>query len=209
MSETHWTDRLSDYLDGQLPPVERNTLEAHLETCAECSNVLGELRAVVARTRELQDTAPQKDLWKGIERAIASLPQEDDQVIDFPAGVGSVDPLKDDGRIRLSLPQVAAASLILMLGSAAASWSLRPLANGSSADGDTAVPAVVQASLPDGVSESYAEELAQLEALLSAKTARPRPTYCSPLTTPVRRLRAAPVLAQHSKPRNRQRPSRS
>ena len=53
MSETHWTDRLSDYLDGELPPAERNSLEAHLETCAECARVLEELRTVVSRTRGL------------------------------------------------------------------------------------------------------------------------------------------------------------
>ncbi len=167
MSETHWTDRLSDYLDGELPPAERNSLEAHLENCAECARVLEELRAVVSRTRGLRDTPPQKDLWSGIERAIASLPQEDGQVIDFPARLRSIDPLEDDGRLRLSLSQIAAASLILMVGSAAASWSLRPLANSARVDEDTGIAAVVQASLPVGVRERYSEELAQLEALLS------------------------------------------
>ena len=167
MSETHWTDRLSDYLDGELPPAERNSLEAHLENCAECARVLEELRAVVSRTRGLRDTSPQKDLWSGIERAIASLPQEDGQVIDFPARLRSIDPLEDDGRLRLSLSQVAAASLILMVGSAAAAWSLRPLASSARVDEDTGIAAVVQASLPVGVGERYSEELAQLEALLS------------------------------------------
>lgn len=167
MSETHWTDRLSDYLDGELPPAERSSLEAHLGTCAECTHVLGELRDVVSRTRGLQDIPPRKDLWSGIERAIASLPQEDGRVIDFSARLGSIDPLEDDGRLRLSLSQVAAASLILMVGSVAASWSLRPLASSGRVDEDTGIAAVVQAFLPVGVRESYSEELAQLEALLS------------------------------------------
>ena len=83
MSGTHWTDRLSDYLDGDLLPAERASLEAHLGTCAECAHVLEELRAVVSRTRGLRDVAPQKNLWSDIERAIASLPQEDGAVIDF------------------------------------------------------------------------------------------------------------------------------
>ena len=42
MSETHWTDRLSDYLDGGLTPEEHSSLEAHLGTCAECAHVLDE-----------------------------------------------------------------------------------------------------------------------------------------------------------------------
>ena len=167
MSETHWTDRLSDYLDGELTPEEHSSLEAHLGTCAECAHVLDELKAVVSRTRGLQDTPPRKDLWSGIERAIASLPQEDGQVVDFSARLGSIDPLEEDGRLRLSLSQVAAASLILMVGSAAASWSLRPLASSGRVDEDTGVAALVQVSLPVGVGESYSEELAQLEALLS------------------------------------------
>ena len=88
-------------------------------------------------------------------------------MIDFPARLRSIDPLEDDGRLRLSLSQVAAASLILMVGSAAASWSLRPLASSARVDEDTGITAVVQASLPVGVGERYSEELAQLEALLS------------------------------------------
>ena len=167
MSERHWTDRLSEYLDGELSPAERSSLEAHLGTCAECAHVLDELKAVVSRTRGLQDTPPGRDLWSGIERAIASLPQEDGQVIDFSARLGSIDPLEEDGRLRLSLSQVAAASLILMVGSAAASWSLRPLVGSGSVEDDTGIAAVVQVSLPVGVGESYSEELAQLEALLS------------------------------------------
>ncbi len=167
MSEAHRTDRLSDYLDGRLPPAERSSLEAHLGTCSECAHVLDELRAVVSRARGLQDIPPRKDLWSGIKRAIASPPQEDGQVIDFPARLRSIDPLEEDGRLRLSLSQVAAASLILMVGSAAASWSLHPLASSGRVDEDTGIAAVVQASLPAGVGESYSEELAQLEALLS------------------------------------------
>ncbi len=167
MSETHWTDRLSDYLDGELSPDERSSLEGHLSTCPECAHVLDELRAVVRRSQGLRDTPPARDLWGGIARAIRSLPQEDDQVIDFSARLASIDPLETDGRLRLSLSQVVAASLIIMVGSAAVSWSLKPVASNGGVDGGTAPAAVVQASLPGGVGASYAEELARLEALLS------------------------------------------
>ena len=173
MSETHWTDRLSDYLDGELPPDERRALENHLGTCAECAHVLGELRIVVSRAQGLPDAPPRNDLWSSIARVIESLPQEDDRVLDLSPRLGSTDPLEADGRLRLSWSQVAAASLILMVGSATVSWSLRPLVSGGSVDTDSdaavvEAPVVVQvASLPAGVGESYSEELAQLEALLS------------------------------------------
>ena len=42
-----WTDRLSEYVDGELAAGERTALEAHLATCAECRATLEELRRVV------------------------------------------------------------------------------------------------------------------------------------------------------------------
>ena len=49
-----WTDRLSEYLDDELPPGERAALEGHLAQCAECSATLADLRRVVARARALE-----------------------------------------------------------------------------------------------------------------------------------------------------------
>lgn len=39
-------ENLSAFLDGELPPQERTSLEAHLAGCPECSGVLAELRSV-------------------------------------------------------------------------------------------------------------------------------------------------------------------
>lgn len=44
-----WTERLSEYLDGELDPADREALERHLAQCADCRRALAELRAVVAR----------------------------------------------------------------------------------------------------------------------------------------------------------------
>lgn len=167
MTESHWADRFSDYLDGELSAEERTALEQHLEACSECAHVLAELRAVVARARGLQDAPPRRDLWSGIESAIASLPQEDEHVIDLAARMAPMDPLEADGRLRLTFSQVAAASVILMMGSAAVSWWLRPLVSTAALDTSAQSAVVVPASLPGGVGDSYAEELTQLEALLS------------------------------------------
>ena len=38
-----WIDRLSDYIDGDMTPIERLELEAHLTGCAECSETLAGL----------------------------------------------------------------------------------------------------------------------------------------------------------------------
>ena len=39
-----WTDRLSEYLDGELTGPERTTLEAHVASCDACRTTLDELR---------------------------------------------------------------------------------------------------------------------------------------------------------------------
>jgi hypothetical protein len=167
MSKTHWTDRLSEYLDGDLLAEEREALEEHLGTCPECTQVLAELRAVVSQAQGLKDTPPPNDLWGGIARAIASLPREDHRVIDLSPRLSSVDPLAGDKRLRLSISQVAAASLFLIVGSATVSWSLRPMVSAGGAEAEGVAAAVVQVSLPGGVGQGYAEEITQLESLLS------------------------------------------
>lgn len=48
MSDT-WADRLSEYLDGELPSPEAAELERHLRECDACRRTLAELRIVVAR----------------------------------------------------------------------------------------------------------------------------------------------------------------
>ena len=44
-----WTDKLSDYLDGELTGDERSAVDAHLRSCAACAAVLNDLKRVVAR----------------------------------------------------------------------------------------------------------------------------------------------------------------
>lgn len=70
-----WTDRLSEYLDGELAHDERIALEAHLGGCADCRAVLDDLRAVVATAHGLPDLPPARDLWPAVaERTSGVLP---------------------------------------------------------------------------------------------------------------------------------------
>jgi hypothetical protein len=70
-----WTDRLSEYLDGDLAPHERTALEAHLDGCDECRAVLDDLRAVVTTARRLPELPPSRDLWPEVaERTRDVLP---------------------------------------------------------------------------------------------------------------------------------------
>lgn len=100
-----WTDRLSDYFDGELDPSQRAALEAHLASCETCASTLAELQRVVGRAQALDDRPPANDLWPGIAARI---------------GVSTDDLSRRRGQRRVSftIPQLVAASLLLMAASA-------------------------------------------------------------------------------------------
>jgi anti-sigma factor RsiW len=110
-----WTDRLSEYLDGDLTPAERTTLEAHLAACGTCRTTLNELRRVVARAQALDDRPPAADLWPGIAEHI---------------GVVSLAARREGGaggggarrRLSFTMPELAAAAVVLALFSAGSVW---------------------------------------------------------------------------------------
>ena len=74
MMTEHWTDRLSEYVDGELTHDEQAACEAHLATCGECSTVAEDLRAVARTAAALPADDPDPELWPGILSAIASGP---------------------------------------------------------------------------------------------------------------------------------------
>ena len=105
-----WTDKLSDYLDGELGIAEREALEAHLLECAECGHTLQQLRAVVARAGQVIDRDPPADLWPAIAARLTA-PQLELVTEEQTAARGK-------RRLSFSVPQLAAASIALMIMSA-------------------------------------------------------------------------------------------
>ena len=70
-----WSDRLSEYLDGELQPVEAQELERHLQDCEVCGQSLAELRLVVTRLASdshLPADQPTEREWQAIRRSIPS-----------------------------------------------------------------------------------------------------------------------------------------
>jgi anti-sigma factor RsiW len=104
-----WTDRLSEYLDGELDSQQHAALEAHLGTCADCRATLAELRRVVARAKGLEDRPPRADLWPGVAERIGS-----EKVVALPA--------RHARRFSFSVPQLIAASIALALVSGGGMW---------------------------------------------------------------------------------------
>ena len=101
-----WTDRLSEYLDGDLTEPEKAAFEAHLTACAACRETLAGLRRIVVRARSLEDRPPTRDLWSGVASRIGAAP----------------------GRRRLSfsIPQLLAAGIALAVLSGGSAWLLHP-----------------------------------------------------------------------------------
>ncbi|HKJ92254.1 MAG TPA: zf-HC2 domain-containing protein [Longimicrobiales bacterium] len=118
-----WTDRLSEYVDGELAPEERAALERHLAGCGECTATLAELRAVLARAAALEDRAPDVDLWPGIAarlepRAVLTRADTGGSVIDMAQRRPAA-----RRRFAFTLPQLAAAAVVLMLLTGVGVWA--------------------------------------------------------------------------------------
>ena len=101
-----WTDRLSEYLDGDLAEAETAALEAHLDTCTNCSETLAGLRRIVMRARSLEDRPPARELWAGIATRIGASPTR--------------------RRLTFSVPQLLAAGIALAVLSGGGAWLLHP-----------------------------------------------------------------------------------
>jgi anti-sigma factor RsiW len=149
-------ERLSEYLDDELRPSERSALETHLETCTDCSVVLADLRRVVDRARHMEETLPQRDLWPRIAKRIGATPAR-------------AHPIRR--RWTFSLPQLAAAAVLLMTVSGSAVWLLQPDAQSQPAGPiatvgtPTTTPAAINASR--NAAQSYTAAVADLERVLA------------------------------------------
>jgi anti-sigma factor RsiW len=116
---TEWTDKLSDYLDGELSDQEQRAVAAHVAGCVECSQALHELRGVVERARTLVPVEPPGDLWKAVADRIA---------------VENERPVATFGtrrRFSFTWPELIAASILLVLVSG---WAALRMNRPSSAD---------------------------------------------------------------------------
>src|SRR5262249_19574417 len=108
-----WTDRLSDYLDDELPADERQAVEAHLHECVSCAAVLNDLKRVVARAANAGSRPPESDLWAGIAGRIEHGGQAA-RVVRFAR--------PESRRFAFTLPQLAAAAALLIAVSGGIAW---------------------------------------------------------------------------------------
>lgn len=161
-----WTDRLSEYLDGELGAAERTALESHLAGCAACATTLDELKRVVARARALDDRPPAADLWPTIAEQVG--------VSSGAHRVVSLAAHRERRRLSFTIPQLAAAAIALAALSATAARlasrapQLTPQPDRVARD---STPVMRNAATSE-VSPRYAAAVADLERALDQRRGR-------------------------------------
>jgi len=165
-TEDLFTDRLSDYLDGEdLSAADRSAIEAHLATCRACRTTLVELREVASRAALLPDAPPPVDLWDGVAGRLNAPPP----TVPFAR--------VQHRRFSFTLPQLVAAGLALMVLSGGLVWLARlgdpraslPPAVAQVEHDDVPEPAPSRVAFVD---PQYDQAIADLEKTLDAGRGR-------------------------------------
>lgn len=185
----HSTDRLSEYLDGELSEQESAAVAQHVSGCQECQRVLTELRDVVTRAQSVVDTQPDRDLWPRVEWQIRAR-----------------------RRFSFTLPQLVAASLALMLLSGGMVWLARlggdptdiPVIESAERDPNMLAPARFAIAHYDEAIVDLQETLAEQREKLDPETVRVLEENLKSIDTAIEQCRLAlendplnPFLSEH------------
>jgi len=108
------TDRLSDYLDGEMSGDEVAKLETALAGDSELRRVLQDLRAVRETAASLPPSSPVTDLWPGIEARIREERQPVVRSLAAERGARR--------RLSFTVPQLAAAAVAMLVLGSASVW---------------------------------------------------------------------------------------
>jgi anti-sigma factor RsiW len=170
-----WTDKLSEYIDGELSAADAAALQRHLLACDECAAIHAELLQIVSAARNVEDAGPAHDLWAGIAGRIGApaLPTTA-EVVPITAARRAA-----PRRFAFSLPQLAAAAAVLM----ALSGGFVYMLSNRAATQQVAAGTIVQSSggatsdrhlvsTPSVASPMYDSDVAELEQLLQEQRTR-------------------------------------
>jgi anti-sigma-K factor RskA len=157
------TSQLSALLDGELNRGEREAVESHLATCAECRQALEAIRAVKSWAPNYEGVAPTRDLWQSIEPRLGTR----------PIGSGAMKPAWHGRRVSVRLPLLAAAAIALLVVGAAATRLFISGSQSEVARTDSAPGVVIPVKHWDPAQEQqtnsqYDTAIAELEAILAS-----------------------------------------
>lgn len=114
---------LNARLDGTLEQDERQEMDAHIASCADCRALVSDIERIVADARVLPVLTPSHDLWSAIA---AQLGEQDVADVVVDDGVQSLDDWRKIRAMQRSLPwrTMAAAAVLLIAVTAAVTWNL-------------------------------------------------------------------------------------
>jgi tetratricopeptide (TPR) repeat protein len=170
---THWTDRLSEYLDDEMSATERAACDTHLAVCSACREALDGLQWVVTTARADADQAPPADLWPGVLQRM--VPADAGGRADVPQPDFASARSRATRQVVFTLPQLALAASLLIAVSAGVAY----LAAGRVVSPPDATVTVVQAfaepvmapsadvARADFADAQYDEAVADLEKILA------------------------------------------
>jgi negative regulator of sigma E activity len=159
----HLGQRLSALVDGELSGEALEGAQAHLVTCPECRAAYDDLLRIRRLAGALDDRPPERDLWPGIAAEITG--EHEARVVPLPAW---------RRRIAVSIPQLAAAALVLVAVSASAAIFA------THQRGETGLPIATVSPIPPAIAglasakgvESYEAAIRDLEVTLAARRSR-------------------------------------
>ncbi len=159
-------ERMHDLVDGLVPEAERRALDEHLSSCPACRDELARLRELVGALGALPtDAETPSGLWAGIEARIGATAPADATsaatVVPFPGTRQAA------RRVSLTLPQLAAAAVVVAVVSAGLVWATLSGRGGAepelarTEEADAGATARMVAS-----GGGYAQALAELESIV-------------------------------------------
>jgi len=125
--------RLSAWLDDDLDESRRRMVSEHLEGCGACRALLGDLERIREEARALPPREPEEDLWPGIRAAMEGTVEGGEH----QDGAGAATARRG---LFLTLPQLAAAALVVLAVGVSGGWWLAPVASAGSPAGSSPSP---------------------------------------------------------------------
>lgn len=167
MSEHISLERTHDLIDGSLPSEAAERARSHMAECIDCRERYAVLSELTSDLRALpRDATPPPDLWEAIGRRIdGTMPSQAPESADVLALPGA----RSDGRRRITftIPQLAAASLVMAIMSASVIWMA------TSRPASTPTPGTATAGTVRFATDAASYDTAVAELMTIVETARP------------------------------------
>ena len=155
MMDGHLGEQLSALVDGEVSGEALGAAEAHITACAECRAAYDALLRIRRHAGALDDRPPERELWPAIAGRLAH--------------ETAVVPLAPRRRLVFSIPQLAAAAVVLMSVSAGAALLATHAGRHAAAVASSAsVQPMAGLASAEGV-ESYDVAIRGLEVALTAR----------------------------------------